>query len=176
MFTQRSIVTILEESRVDRLIKLSQNLRLEEEVGRDFSRARRKALLKWLWAWLQNDLASHQLPSFDEARRSRMAHNHVYLGRKAVEVAKIVGSIGHRRDFDRTFLPTTSSVRKKWKLADKAFRRDGELPSVSLYKIGGKYFVWDGNHHVSVARFRSVEMIDADVTELRILALHWRHL
>lgn len=151
---------------MDLLTKLAHKARLEEEVGRDFSRARRKALFRRLWAWIRNDLASNQLPSFDETRRAQMAHNHVHLGRKTVEVAKIEGSVGRRRDFDRTFLPATPSVRKKWKHADRAFRRDGELPLVSLYKIGGRYFVWDGNHHVSVARFHGVEMIDADVTEL----------
>jgi hypothetical protein len=39
---------------------------------------------------------------------------------------------------------------------------------VSLFKIGEKYFVVDGNHRVSVARYQSVEYIDAEVTELRV--------
>jgi hypothetical protein len=38
---------------------------------------------------------------------------------------------------------------------------------VSLYKIGDAYFVRDGNHRVSVARQQGVEMIDAEVIELR---------
>jgi hypothetical protein len=37
---------------------------------------------------------------------------------------------------------------------------------VSLYKIGDSYFVDDGNHRVSVARYQGVEMIDAEVMEL----------
>jgi len=36
---------------------------------------------------------------------------------------------------------------------------------VSLYKVGGFYFVLDGHHRVSVARYHGVEWIDADVTE-----------
>ncbi len=40
-----------------------------------------------------------------------------------------------------------------------------ELPPVGLYKIGANYFVHDGNHRVSVARFLGAEMIDAEVTE-----------
>ena len=38
---------------------------------------------------------------------------------------------------------------------------------MSLYKIGDAYFVRDGNHRVSVARQQGVEMIDAEVVELR---------
>jgi hypothetical protein len=36
---------------------------------------------------------------------------------------------------------------------------------VSLYKIGGAYFVLDGHHRVSVGRYHGVEWIDAEVTE-----------
>ena len=54
---------------------------------------------------------------------------------------------------------------ERWKRVDRAFRRGVELPAVSLYKLGGSYFVLDGNHRVSVARYQGVEMIDAEVTE-----------
>jgi hypothetical protein len=50
---------------------------------------------------------------------------------------------------------------------DLAFHRGEELPRVSLYKIGGVYFVLDGNHRVSVYRYHGVEWIDAVVTEFR---------
>jgi hypothetical protein len=36
---------------------------------------------------------------------------------------------------------------------------------VSLYKVGGFYFVLDGHHRVSVASYHGVEWIDAYVTE-----------
>ena len=38
---------------------------------------------------------------------------------------------------------------------------------VSLYKIGERYFVQDGNHRVSGARYQGIEMIDAGVTGIR---------
>jgi hypothetical protein len=41
------------------------------------------------------------------------------------------------------------------------------LPAVSLYKIGEHYFVRDGNHRVSVARFHGAPAIDAEVVEIR---------
>ena len=35
-----------------------------------------------------------------------------------------------------------------------------------LFKLGDEYFVKDGDHRVSVARYQGVEMIDAEVVEL----------
>jgi hypothetical protein len=38
---------------------------------------------------------------------------------------------------------------------------------VSLYRLDDDYFVQDGHHRVSVARFHGSEWIDAEVTEFR---------
>jgi len=142
-------------------------MNLEEQVDRDFGRARRKAFLRRIGARLRNDPASGRLLSFDEVRRGLAADNRVYLGRRVVEVAKIVGSVGRYREFDRGFMPVRESLGMRWKIVDRAFHRSEGLPPVSLYKIGEEYFVRDGNHRVSVARYQGVEMIDADVTEFR---------
>ena len=37
----------------------------------------------------------------------------------------------------------------------------------SLYKLGDDYFVEDGNHRISVARYHEPPDVEADVTELR---------
>src|SRR5919107_1368292 len=55
----------------------------------------------------------------------------------------------------------------RWSKLDQAVLRAEDLPPVSLYKIGDAYFVKDGNHRVSVARQQGIEMIDAEVVELR---------
>ncbi len=38
---------------------------------------------------------------------------------------------------------------------------------MSLLKVGDAYFVRDGNHRVSVARWLGVERLDAEVVEVR---------
>ncbi len=140
---------------------------LTEQIDIDFSRARRRALLRRVLARFRNNPASNRLLCFDDLRRALQADNRRYLGRSVVEVEKIVGSVGRRKDFDGSFLPAKASVAERWKRIDRAFHRGEDLPPVELYKIGDAYFVRDGNHRVSVARQIGGEMIDAEVIELR---------
>ena len=137
-----------------------------EQSDRDFTRARRKAFLRRIGAFLRRDPASNQLLSFEEVRGALGAVSQSYLGMREVPVAKIVGSVGRHRDFDRAFLPSKPDLGARWRRIDEIMHRAEELPPVSLYKIGDAYFVKDGNHRVSVARQQGVEMIDAEVVEL----------
>src|SRR5919199_5395354 len=138
-----------------------------EQSERDFSRARRRAFLRRIGAYLRRDPGSNQLLSFDEVKDALGAVSQVYVGMREVPVAKIVGSVGRHRDFDRAFLPSKGDLGARWKKIDQMMQRAEELPPVSLYKLGDAYFVRDGNHRVSVARQRGVEMIDAEIIELR---------
>ena len=138
-----------------------------EQSDRDFSRARRRAFLRRIGAYLRRDPGSNQLLSFDEVKGALGAISQVYLGLREVPVSKIVGSVGRHRDFDRAFLPSKPDLGTRWRRIDEIMHKAEELPPVSLYKIGDAYFVQDGNHRVSVARQRGVEMIDAEVIELR---------
>jgi hypothetical protein len=138
-----------------------------EQSDRDFSRARRRAFLRRIGAYLRRDPGSNQLLSFDEVKGALGAISQVYLGLREVPVSKIVGSVGRHRDFDRAFLPSKPDLGTRWRRIDEIMHSDEELPPVSLYKIGDAYFVQDGNHRVSVARQQGVEMIDAEVIELR---------
>src|SRR5918998_2538123 len=138
-------------------------MNLEEQVDVDFGRARRRAFFRCLRTRFLG--GRDRLLAFDEVRKALGADNRFYLGRKVVEVSKIVGSVGRHEEFDRDFMPVKASLSYKWRRVDRALRRGEELPAVSLYKIGDAYFVVDGNHRVSVARYQGVEMIDAEVTQ-----------
>ena len=142
-------------------------MNIHEQSERDFTRARRKAFLRRIGAFLRRDPASNQLLSFEEVKGALGAVSQSYLGMREVPVAKIVGSVGRHRDFDRAFLPSKPDLGTRWRRIDEIMHRAEELPPVSLYKIGDAYFVSDGNHRVSVARQQGVEMIDAEVVELR---------
>ena len=86
---------------------------------------------------------------------------------RTVEVERITGSVGRYKDFDRFFLPRKRSMGERWSRVDSAYHQGVELPAVSLYKVGDEYFVVDGNHRVSVAKYHNVVAIDAEVVEIR---------
>ena len=138
----------------------------ETQAEVDFGRARRRALIRRVRGAVRKDIIS--LPAFEEVRRSLGVLNRLPLAKtETVEVEKIVGSVGRRNDFDACFLPVRSNVSSRWERVDRAFRQGEELPPVSLYKMGDAYFVNDGNHRVSVARYHGVESIDAEVVTFR---------
>jgi hypothetical protein len=139
---------------------------LDEQADKDFGYARRRAWLRRTVARLRGFPASHDAPSsFEELWRSLRAYNRVRRGTRVVELDRIVGSVGRRRDFDRSFMPLRASAGERWKRVDLAFHRGEGLEPVILYKLGDSYFVLDGNHRVSVARFHGLRSVEADVTE-----------
>ena len=140
-------------------------MNLNEQVDADFTRARRRARLRAVLARIRRKYASNRLLSFEAKRREFVANNRLQRGTRVVEVDEIVGSVGRWKDFDRSFLPARASVGHKWKRIDRAFHRAEDLPPVELYEIGNAYFVVDGHHRVSVARYHHVPTVEAAVAE-----------
>jgi hypothetical protein len=141
---------------------------LDEQADKDFGRARQRAWLGRVAARLRGGTSPRDAPpSFDQLRRSLRAYNRVRRVTRVVELEKIVGSVGRRRDFDRSFMPLRASARERWKRVDLDFHRGEDLPPVILYKLGDAYFVLDGNHRVSVARFHGLPSVEAEVMEFR---------
>ena len=138
---------------------------LNQQVDVDFTRARRRGRLRALGARLRREHTSNRLLSFDDVRRELAANNRLYRGTRVVEVNEIIGSVGRWKDFDRSFLPARASVGARWKRIDRAFQRGEDMPPVELYEIGDAYFVVDGHHRVSVARYHDVPTLEAAVAE-----------
>ena len=150
-----------------RLEKMIPYMNLNEQVDADFTRARRRARLRAVVARIRREHTSNRLLSFDDVRRELAANNRLYRGTRVVEVEEIIGSVGRWRDFDRSFLPARASVGQRWKRIDRAFQRGEDMPPVELYEIGEAYFVVDGHHRVSVARYHDVPTVEAAVAEFR---------
>src|ERR671913_200298 len=139
---------------------------LQAQLEADFSRARRRALLRKVRIRLRREKTWDGLLCFDEIKMiSWAAGGRIDRGMRTVLVSQIGGSIGRCTEFDGEFMPATASVKQRWKHIDRAFHRGGVLPPVNLYKVGSFYFVLDGHHRVSVAAYHGVKWIDANVTE-----------
>jgi hypothetical protein len=158
-------VTIFRKPILRRLEKLIPYMDLNEQVDADFTRARRRARLRALGARIRREHTSNRLLSFDDVRRELVANNRLYRGTRVVEVNEIIGSVGRWDEFDRSFLPARASVGHRWKRIDRAFHRTEDLPPVKLYKLEEAYFVVDGHHRISVARYHDVPTVEAAVVE-----------
>ena len=135
------------------------------QTGEDFAKARNKALFNEIQHILNPEEAA--LISFTDIKKLLKPSNEVYKGMQIVPVDLIVGSEGRYKDFDNHFFPKSIFLKARWERVDMAHIQDVVLPPISLYELGGLYFVRDGNHRVSVAKARGVENIDADVVSLQ---------
>lgn len=144
-------------------MELVENTFTDRLAQSDFDRARQRAFLRRVWAFLSGQ--ENRLLSYDEVREKLHIGGLAYRGLQAVPLDKIVGSVNRYHDFDNAFLPTQSHTRWRWKSISRAFYQEVNLPPVQLYQVGEIFFVADGNHRVSVAREKGAIYIDAEVHE-----------
>ena len=137
---------------------------LDNTAMEDFSKAKTKAQFQSLFSalhWKNNDLLSlYEVTSIIKPK------SETYLGMRTIPVNKIIGSEGRYHDFSSAFYPKREQLRTRWVSVDNAIINDIVLPPISVYSLGGYYFVRDGNHRVSVAKAQGMEFIDAEVVEL----------
>ncbi|BBM37114.1 DUF4032 domain-containing protein [Pseudoleptotrichia goodfellowii] len=105
------------------------------------------------------------LKSFGEVQKNENAYNSVYLGIKEVPLSKIVGSVEKYTDFDKNFVPKNNIVKQRWMNIYTGYMAESMLPPVILYKIKDDYYVYDGNHRISVAKFLNFVSVEAEVEE-----------
>lgn len=130
----------------------------------DFGRARQREIMGRILGFLKSQ--KDEMLSLGDVRRIVRPDSETYRGMQTVPIAKIVGSEGRSRDFNRAFLPRHDKMMRRWMNIDVAHYQNVILPPIKLFEIGGAYFVRDGNHRVSVARLQGAEFIDAEVTSL----------
>lgn len=136
---------------------------LNDKTQADFQRARFKAFMHRVW----DSLSGHRttLLSYEDIKEKLHIGGPIYRGVQTVRVDQIAGSLNRYHEFDRVFMPASSSLAARWQSVNRAFYEDVSLPPVVLYKVGQVYFVVDGHHRVSVAREQNQLFIDAEVRE-----------
>jgi hypothetical protein len=105
------------------------------------------------------------LLGLEDVRRRLRIVGQSYEGVRPIEVRRIVGSLDRSTDFDRDFRPRLGQSTQRLASLRTAFP-DAGLPPIEAYEVGGAFFVADGHHRVALARERSAEFIDAEVTRL----------
>ena len=130
----------------------------------DFRRARRRAALQDILARLTGKAAD--LLSYEEATQKLKAAGAIRRGLQEIPLDAIVGSVDRYADFNRSFLPRLDSDEERWATVKLKITRRGGLSPIKVYRIGDAYFVYDGNHRVSVARQLGATSIQAHVIEI----------
>jgi len=138
------------------------------DVENDFLRARRRQFLSTLAHHLRRGRGDgNRLVRLDDVVGARCWRGQRQLGLQTVRLETIVGTAGSRRDFDRRFRPTSARVRSRWEPLALAIRRGASIPPIEVYRVGGRHFVADGHHRVSIAAATRQHLIDAYVTEVQ---------
>ncbi len=143
---------------------LNTHLYIQSEA--EFNRAR----LRGFWETIGSLLTgrSSRLLRFDEVAQKAQSGQRVGRGVKDIRLDDIVGSMGRGGDFTRRFAPLTCDQHNKerWRMIYMLVISGKGFPPVELYKIGEDYFVENGHHRVSVARYLGWKTIHARITEI----------
>jgi hypothetical protein len=133
----------------------------------DFGRQRRRRALARIAARMRLEPSDVDviLP-FEEVVAALGRRGERSLGLQTIPLDSIVGTVDRRREFDRSFRPTSGRVRPRWERIATAVRKGEAMPPIDVYRIGELHFVKDGHHRVSVAGALGHEVIEAWVAEI----------
>lgn len=132
---------------------------------KDFRRARQEAALRQLLHRLTG--REDHLLAYREIADKLSITGTIERGVQEIPLVDIIGSVGRADDFTREFLPKRDSDAERWARVKTAVLDMKGWPPIEVYKLGGAYFVKDGNHRVSVARQLGNKTISAYVTEVK---------
>lgn len=131
----------------------------KEEAELAFRKALRKTRFNFF------DREGKRIKEFSTVEKEEQLSNRIYLGIREVLLSKVVGTVEKAQDFDKDFNPVRDESRVRWVNVYLKTLEDGSLPPVILYKVKEEYFVYDGNHRVSVAKTLNFHSIEAEVYE-----------
>ena len=86
-----------------------------------------------------------------------------YVGMREIPIDTICGSEERANDFDDYFRPLAGHNRDRWLSVAEARLRGVHMPPVQLIELGGRYYVRDGHHRISVAKALGESFVDAEV-------------
>ena len=130
------------------------------------------ARARGFWEIVRGCLAGRNphLLSFRESLADLSPARARYVGVQAIATKDIVGSLGREGEFSRGFLPVGSTARQKerWRRCYTQLLTGDIHSPVQACRAGEMYFVVNGHHRVSVARYFNAKTIEAHVSEIDI--------
>lgn len=113
-------------------------------------------------------MKNNNLVDFTSIEKNFNTYSLKNKGVHAIEIDKIVGSLGRYFDFTENLLPKRDSVTARYNDIKNIMESGGILPPIQVYQVLDNYFVIDGHHRVTVAKNElKAKYIDAEVIEVR---------
>jgi hypothetical protein len=106
------------------------------------------------------------LLSLQEARRRLHVTGQSDGGLQTIPLERIIGTVDRSIDFDRHFRTRRRPLLERLSSLGAAFS-SRDFPPISVYELGGAYFVADGHHRIALSHALGREEIDAEVTRLQ---------
>lgn len=88
------------------------------------------------------------------------------MGVQEVPIDRVIGSSGRPHAFDLQFNPRQTWLKPRWLRVAGAALAGAILPPVELLQVGEAYFVEDGHHRISVARWLGETGVRAHVMRI----------
>jgi hypothetical protein len=107
----------------------------------------------------------HGLIPLDDVSGRLGLKSQSYVGFRPIPIERIIGTVDRDHDFDREFRPRRGQIGQRLAGVRGAFPA-GDFPPISVFDIGGSYFVSDGHKRVAAARQMGIASIDAEVIRL----------
>ena len=145
------------------MVATTQNVRwlAHQYFEQALQRGRWRKIIGWLF---QRRVT---LLGLDEVRRNVRISNAIDRGLGEISLDAIGGSVNRTRDFTTSFLPLKYHLLERWTNIMVAMERMEPLPPIEVYKLGDQYYIIDGHHRVSVAKWLGIKELTAHVIEIQ---------
>lgn len=141
----------------------------DHQAREAFDRALRRG--RWQYRFARLSGRAPGLERFDSVRRGCGALLPRPQRREDIPLAAISGSVGRSGDYTAAFLPRIEQDERRWSAVYRRMVDSLEgLPPIEVIRLGDRYYVADGHHRVSVARWLGHGSIEAFVTEVQPIA------
>ena len=159
MFNQ---TTLIQNTMAHERYGRGDNEQLRRQASQSFWRLNLAARWASFWHKLRGQTA--RLQDLNQVERETPIMARRDAGVQTVALADIRGSEGRCTDFDDLFRPLQSHNQDRWVGLYAAWQSGAIMPPVELVRVNGRYFVRDGHHRISIARFLGQAEIEAKVT------------
>jgi hypothetical protein len=108
------------------------------------------------------------LADFDSIEQNLQKYKLKGRGVQAIEMEKIVGSLGRYNDFSENLLPHRGDSGIRYESIKQCLLNGVNFPPIKVYQVLDSYFIIDGHHRVMAARkVFNAKYIDAEVVEVQ---------